>query len=140
MTRPILLDTHVWVWLMLGDKRLGKSNRRMLEEAAPHKRLHVSVISVWEIARLEAKGRLNLEADCEGWARAALAAPGIALAELTPRIAISCTRLPGVFHGDPADRMLIATARESGATLLTADEAILKYSREGHVTAVCAEP
>ena len=136
MTRPVLLDTHVWVWLMLGDNRLGSANRRMLERAAPDGRLRVSVISVWEVAMLEAKGRLTLAADCESWVRAALAAPGIQLAELTPHIAISSTRLPGEFHGDPADRLLIATAREGGAALLTADQAILQYGRAGHVHAV----
>ena len=139
MTRPVLLDTHVWVWLMLGDQRLGAANRRMLEKAIPDARLRVSVISVWEVAMLEAKGRLTLAADCESWVQEALAAPGIRLADITPRIAISSTRLPGAFRGDPADRMLIATARESGASLLTADRAILKYGSEGHVHAVRAE-
>ena len=140
MTRPVLLDTHVWVWLMFGDNRLGSANRRMLEKAVPEGRLRVSVISVWEVAMLEAKGRLTLAADCESWVREALAAPGIRVAELTPRIAVSSTRLPGVFHGDPADRMLVATARESEATLLTADEGILHYADEGYVHAVRAEP
>lgn len=140
MTRPFLLDTHVWVWLMLGDTRLSGANRRMLEKAVPDGRLHVSIISVWEVAMLEAKGRLTLSADCESWVQEALAAPGIHLAELTSHIAISSTRLPGVFHGDPADRILIATARETEATLLTADRAILQYGRGGYVHAVSAEP
>lgn len=140
MTRPVLLDTHVWVWLMLGDSRLGGASRRMLEKAVRDGLLRVSVMSVWEVAILEAKGRLTLAADCESWVREALSAPGIRVADLTPHIAISSTRLPGVFHGDLADRMLIATARESDATLLTADHAILKYGREGHVHAVRAEP
>jgi PIN domain nuclease of toxin-antitoxin system len=140
VTRPVLLDTHVWVWLMLGDNRLGKRSRRMLEQAGPHGRLHVSVISVWEVAMLVAKGRLSLEVDCEDWVRESLAAPELRLVELTPHIAIASTRLPGTFHGDPADRILIATARESGATLFTADQAMIEYSREGHVHAACAEP
>jgi len=133
MTRQVLMDTHVWVWLLLGDNRLGSSSRRMLEKAALDGRLCVSVISVWEVAMLEAKGRLTLTADCESWIREALAAPGIRLVELTPRIAISSTRLPGAFHGDPADRMLVATAREFDATLFTADQAILQYGDEGLV-------
>ena len=140
MTREVLLDTHVWVWLMLGDNRLGNTTLRMLAKAVPDGRLRVSVISVWEVAMLEAKGRLTLAADCESWVREALAAPGIRLAELTPHIAISSTRLPGTFHGDPADRMLVATARESGATLVTADESVLQYGSEGYVHVVRAEP
>ncbi|MBM4143619.1 MAG: type II toxin-antitoxin system VapC family toxin [Lentisphaerae bacterium] len=139
MTRPILLDTHVWVWLMLGDNRLGTANRRMLERAVPDGRIRVSIISAWEVAMLEAKGRLILASDCESWVREALAAPGIHLAELTPHIAVCSTRLPGIFHGDPADRVLIATARESEASLLTADEAILRYGKEGNVHTLRAE-
>ena len=139
MTRPILLDTHVWVWLMLGDNRLGRANRRMLEKAVPDGRLRVSVISVWEVAMLETKGRLTLALDCESWVQEALAAPGVRLAELTPHIAISSTNLPGVFHGDPADRMLVATARETDALFLTADQAILEYAAQGHVHALRAE-
>lgn len=88
---------------------------------------------------LEAKGRLTLAADCEKWVREALAAPGVHLAELSPRIAVASTRLPGVFHGDPADRMLVATARECDATLLTADRMILQYGSEGHVHTVPAD-
>ena len=139
MTPSVLLDTHVWVWLMLGDRRLGTAARRLLEKAVPEGRLRVSVISVWEVAMLESKGRLTLASDCESWVQEALAAPGVQLAELTPHIAISSTRLPGAFHGDPADRMLVATARESGATLLTADQSILEYGRKGHVHTVRAE-
>ena len=137
--RSILLDTHVWVWLMLGDNRLDGAHRRMLEKAVPDGRLCVSIISVWEVAMLEAKGRLSLAADCDSWVREALAAPGVRLAELTPRIAVSSTRLPGVFHGDPADRILVATARETEAILLTADQAILHYAGEGHVQALRAD-
>ncbi len=139
MTRLLLLDTHVWVWLMLGDERLGRRSRRMLEQAVPDGQLRVSVISAWEVAMLETKGRLALGEDCESWVRAALGAPGIRLAELTPRIAVASAKLPGTFHGDPADRILVATARESGATLLTADTAILQYAREGHMQALPAE-
>ncbi len=140
MRSPVLLDTHVWVWLMLGDARLGKASRNLLENAVPDIRLRVSVISVWEIAMLEAKGRLTLAEDCGRWVRAALAAPGVQLAELTPEISIASSRLPGEFHGDPADRILIATARELGASLLTADQAILHYGAKGHVRTVPVKP
>ena len=133
MNRPLLLDTHVWIWLMLGDSRLGKPARKLLEEAVPAGRLLVSIISVWETAMLEVKGRITLAADCDSWIRQALAAPGVRLAELTPAIAVSSTRLPSPFSGDPADRILVATARETGATLVTADRAILDYGRRGHL-------
>ncbi len=135
MTPPFLLDTHVWVWLMLGDSRLGRRSRKLLEEAVPGGRLLVSVISVWEVAMLETNGRLTLAADCDSWVRQALSAPGICLAELTPGIAVASTRLPAPFHGDPADRILVATARETGAIMVTADKAILEYGRQGHLRA-----
>ncbi len=138
MSRPLLLDTHVWVWLMLGDAHLGRRSRKLLEEAVPDGRLRVSIISVWEVAMLEANGRLTLAADCAKWVGEALSAPGVRLAELTPEIAVASTRLPGKFHGDPADRILAATAREIGAALVTADRAILDYGRRGHLRALTA--
>lgn len=139
MSRPVVLDTHVWVWLMFGEDRLGRNARRTIEAAVPDGCLRVSVISAWEVAMLEQKGRLNLGDDCETWVRNALAAPGTRLAEVTPHIAVCSTRLPGAFHGDPADRMLVATARECDAVFLTADREVLRYAAEGHVRAVSAE-
>ncbi len=136
--QTLVLDTHVWVWLMLGDPRLGAPARKLLEGAVPDGRLLVSIISVWEVAMLEANGRLRLASDCANWVGEALSAPGVRLAELTPGIAVAGTRLPGKFHGDPADRILVATARETGASLVTADRAILDYGRRGHLRVVTA--
>ena len=82
---------------------------------------------------LEAKGRLRLSLSVEEWMRRALGAPGIQPAPLTPEVAIASTRLPGEPHGDPADRLLIATARETGATLATCDRNILRYGKSGHL-------
>ncbi len=87
---------------------------------------------------LQAEGRLTLTVDCESWIREAFSAPGIRLADLTPGVAIASTRLPGAFQGDPADRVLIATARESGAVLLTADRTILDYGQAGHIQVATA--
>jgi PIN domain nuclease of toxin-antitoxin system len=89
-----------------------------------------------ESATLEAKERVLLSTGLYEWVRAALGGPGIELVELSPEIAINSTRLPKGMHGDPADRILVATARHRSATLVTADKAILKYSRSGHVRAV----
>jgi PIN domain nuclease of toxin-antitoxin system len=131
---PCLLDTHVWVWLVNGSVRLGRSKALAFIRAAARTRaVGVSIISIWEIALLEAKGRLSLGLECSQWVHEALSAPGVGLLELTPREAIASTRLPGNVHGDPADRMLVATARERGLTLVTADEQLLRYGAEGHV-------
>jgi PIN domain nuclease of toxin-antitoxin system len=135
----LLLDTHVLVWLLAGNPRLGKEARRLIREAAQADLLHLSAISPWEIAVLVQKGRLLLEQDVGEWIAAALALPGIRLEPLSPAIAVASTRLPGNLHADPADRIIAATARRLGATLITADGLLLQYGAAGHLKAVSAE-
>ena len=131
-----LLDTHVWVWMLEGDlRRIGPRTRASLSEAAFGGRLRVSPNSAWEIGVLVRKERIGFSVPCAQWVQRAVNAPGISLAPLTPAVAVDSSILPGEFHGDPADRMLIATARTNQATLLTMDAAILDYSRRGHVRA-----
>lgn len=100
----------------------------------------VSAISVWEVAMLEAKGRISLSRPVEDWVRSALRAPGTRLLPLTPEIAIESTRLPGSAHGDPADRILIASARVLGGRLATRDRTILDYAGGGHIAVVDVTP
>ena len=130
---PLLLDTHALVWLAVGDARLSAAARKRIESAAQHQQLWVSAITPWEIGMLVAKGRLVLDRDVMDWVAAALALPGIRLAPLDPAVAVASTRLPGELHGDPADRLIVATARRLGATLVTADAALLSYGRRRHV-------
>jgi PIN domain nuclease of toxin-antitoxin system len=132
--RALLLDTHVWLWLMIGEGDMKPSAVRAMEEGASRGLLRVSAISVWEVAMLEAKGRIRLSKDCLSWVNEALRAPGVALATLTPEVAVESSRLPGTFHGDPADRILVATARREGAILLTRDERILAYGKAKHLS------
>jgi len=87
---------------------------------------------------LELKGRLELKVPCGEWIRQALATPGLGLVPLTPEIAIESSRLPGHFHGDPADRLLIATARVGRFAFLTKDDRLLEYSRLGFVRTISA--
>ena len=130
----VLLDTHVWVWLLNRDAALVSSAALdAIQAAAARGAARVSVISAWEVATLEAKGRLRFTVSCEEWVQRGLAAPGISVAPLTPDIALASTRLPDGFHGDPADRILVATARQLGATLVTADGRIQEYGAGGHV-------
>jgi prevent-host-death family protein len=96
-------------------------------------RLLVSAISVWELGMLEAKGRIRLKPSCEEWVKEALATPGLALAPITPEIALESSRLPGPFHGDPADRIIAATARRMGAQLMTRDQKLIQYARKCHL-------
>ena len=135
----VLLDTHVWIWLLSGDEQLRSSKcLAAIEQARRVSGVKVSAISVWEVAMLEARGRISFPIDCLDWVRKALAAPGISLAPIMPEIAVASSRLPGEFHGDPADRIIVATARNFGATLVTRDERILSYGRHKHVRTIRA--
>jgi PIN domain nuclease of toxin-antitoxin system len=131
---PLLLDTHIWFWLAEGTPgKLSPTCLKKIRAASGSGELLISVISVWEVANLDAKKRVLLSLDCHEWVRQALRGPVIELVDLSPEIAIDSTRLPEGFHADPADRILIATARNRNAILVTADRAILEYSRSKHV-------
>jgi PIN domain nuclease of toxin-antitoxin system len=112
--------------------RLGARTAEALNRAGWENRIAVSAITPWEIGLLVSKGRLQLGADVMEWIREALAKPGVQLAPLEPEIAVASTRLPFEMHADPADRILVATARHLGATLVTADGALLEFARQGH--------
>jgi PIN domain nuclease of toxin-antitoxin system len=129
--RRLLLDTHVLIWLTDGDKQLGVRARAALRHAYSEDVALISAATPWEIALLVSKGRLKLGRDVLDWVQRALAVPGVQLAPLEPEIAVDSTRLPWEAHGDPADRILVATARHWGATLVTADRALLNFARQG---------
>ncbi len=130
----LLLDTHCWLWAQLGlAKQLLRRAVTAIRRAESSGRLRVSVISVWELGMLEQRCRISLPMDIRTWVRTALAQPGISLAQLTPEIAIESSHLPGGFDGDPADRILAATARVIGATLLTKDRRLIEYSRRHYL-------
>jgi PIN domain nuclease of toxin-antitoxin system len=134
-SRPIVLDTHAWIWLMNGDEPLRSSPALThIERAASTANVRVSTISIWEVGILEAKSRIKLPISCEEWVDQALDAPGIALASISPAIALASSRLPGHFHGDPADRILVATARSLQADLLTRDRQIIAYGQADYVS------
>jgi len=131
----LVLDTHVWIWMMEGLKSdLSSATVEAIEEAGGRSELALAAISVWELSMLEARGRLTLSRSIDEWVRAALTAPGLRLADLTPEIAVESTRLPGIPPGDPADRMIIATTRVLGGTLITCDDQILTYGASGHLS------
>jgi len=122
----ILLDTHVWVWWVHGDERLT-ANQLEIIQANETDTIGVSAISCWEIAKFVERGRLELPVPLEEWFEQALGYPGIRILELTPEIAVESTRLPGEFHRDPADQIIVATARILKCSLVTSDERILDY-------------
>ena len=122
----ILLDTHVWVWWVNESPMLTDAMRRTIEEHQGEG-LGVSIISCWEVAKLVELGRLRLTMPVEHWLEQALAYQGVELIDLAPRIVVESTQLPGEFHRDPADQMIVATARVYDAPLLTADSKIRAY-------------
>lgn len=134
----MIVDTHVLVWLLEGDPRLGHKARQALDRAVQQEAIQVSAITPWEIAMLVNKGRLALGRDVGQWIDEAMSQPGIALVPLEPAIAVDSVRLPGALHADPADRFIVATARSRGVPLMTADRALLAYGAGGHVAVLDA--
>jgi PIN domain nuclease of toxin-antitoxin system len=134
----LLLDTHALVWSVEERPRLGSRAKRAINIAARLNQVAVSAISPWEVALLVSKVRLNLSTDVMVWVRDALSKPGVNLIPLEPEIAVASTRLPFETHADPADRILVATARHLGATLVTADKALLNLAKNGHFRAMDA--
>ena len=128
----LLLDTHVLIWVFENNSKLGPRARQAINRAAREQRVAISAISPWELAMLVSKGRLKLNLEVSEWLREALGKPGIRLIPLEPEIAVASTRLPWEMHADPADRILVATARHLGAALVTADAALLGYAKQGH--------
>lgn len=123
----LLLDTHAWVWSVTGSGRLSSRGKAAVRKASTEGGLLLSAISVWEVAKLVEKGRLRFDRAVESWIEKALEMPGLTLVPLTPAIACRACALPPPFHDDPADQIIVATARMEGATLLTADDRIRRY-------------
>lgn len=122
----ILLDSHTWIWHVQGDKRLPLNHAGHIQQNESAG-LGVSVISLWEIAKAVESGGLTLPVGVEEWLDKALMYPGVTILPLTPRIVVESTQLPGRFHKDPADQIIVATARVYDCPLLTSDKKILNY-------------
>ena len=122
----ILIDTHVLVWLDQGAAALGSAARGQADEALRHGALAVSVISYWELATLGLKGRLGVRRPLGPWRRS-LIEQGLVELPLDGEIALAAGAIKDL-HGDPADRMIVATALHHGASLMTADRRLLCWS------------
>ncbi|MBI3246440.1 MAG: type II toxin-antitoxin system VapC family toxin [Deltaproteobacteria bacterium] len=122
----IVLDTHIWVWWVHGDSQLPITYHTVLQEQESQG-LGVSIISCWEVAKLVEYRRLTLPCATAEWLVQALSYPGIRLLDLTPHIIVDSTQLPGSFHRDPADQLIVATARVLNVPVMTTDGKILDY-------------
>ncbi len=129
----LVLDTHIWIWLASGDGELLASALKIIEQSAKSASLLIPAISVWEVAMLESRGKISLDKPVRQWIQDALTGPGLTLAPLTPEISVDSCALPGGFHKDPADQIIVATARVERATLVTRDSRILAYGKRGYV-------
>ncbi len=130
----LLLDTHVWIWLAEGNPILTPATRKAIDRAKDREHLLISPISVWEMSKLVEKQRILLEMDLSDWLKQWIETPGILVAEFSCQAAILSNRLPNLSHGDPEDRILIATAYEENAVLVTADDRILSYGKEPFIS------
>lgn len=126
----ILLDTHAWIWWVDESPALPMAARRSIDNADV---IGIPAICCWELAMLVSKQRLRLNMDVDAWMDVALTRPKVQLVPLTPAIAVLSTRLPGEFHGDPADRLIVASSLSLKFPLVTRDEKITDW---GFVT-VC---
>ena len=117
----VLLDTHVWVWWLTSDPRLPVSERRGLDEEAAGEQIRLSAVSMWEAQMLHAKGRLVLPLPFGEWLRRAADPRVLTLAPMDVGVVLALDLLPSSFHGDPADRLIVATAHANRWPLATHD-------------------
>ena len=128
----LLLDTHVWWWSLTEPEYLSNTAVGMIRRAKPDQRA-IASISIWELAMMAAKKRIELKVSISKWLSWAIDNTAIRVVELSPEVAVDACRLPGDFHKDPADRIIVATARIHNFSLLTKDRKIRDYP---HVKAV----
>ncbi len=132
MTAPhlLLLDTHIWVWVVESDaKRMSKKAIELVNRAAEAGEVLVSDISFWEVANKASREKLSLSIEPVLWLQRAAEGPGARYIPVERAALIQSTQLIGTPPRDPADRILIATAQMNAATLVTADKQILAYAR-----------
>ena len=133
---PLLLDTHVAIWLTEGLPIASGATEAISAAHRTGGTIFISAISAWEVGLLVARGRIGLSSKPQRWFQKVLSIPGVKLAELTPDVLIESSFLPGDPPRDPADRIIIATARDMGATLITRDGLLLKYGQAGQVSTI----
>jgi len=122
-----LVDTHIWIWWYMNPSKISKNIKLLIGNKDNYDELLLSAISPWEFSKLLEKGKLGISCDPEKWLNRAFDLPKFRLAPISPIVAYRSTVLPQPFHNDPADQIIVATAREENATILTKDARILSY-------------
>jgi PIN domain nuclease of toxin-antitoxin system len=123
----IVLDTHVWLWWLSNPEKLSPAAAERIEKETQASGIRISSISVWEIAMLVAKGRLELVVDITEWFAVTESLSFVKFIPVNNSVAVQAVRLPGHFHDDPADRIIVATAMVSSASIISADNKIRGY-------------
>lgn len=131
----ILLDTQIVVWLSAGEDKISDRALRSIEEDQDRR---ISAMVSWELAMLTDKGRIALDKPLDAWMTDAMKIYGLAEVAVTGAIGRDAGGLPTGIHGDPCDRIMIATARSLGCPLVTSDHAILRYAKDGYVQVIDA--
>ena len=122
-----LLNTHTWIWWNMNSKRLSAKVKRLISDPTRYEELLLSAISPWEFCKLLDKKSLTIACDSEEWMNEALDMPKLRLVPLSPTLSFKANNLPQPLHLAPADQIIVATAREENATILTTDQLILGY-------------
>ncbi|NOR63651.1 MAG: PIN domain-containing protein [Rhodobacteraceae bacterium] len=136
MTAPLLLDTCAVIWISSGQPVQQAARDAMRDALANRAPVYLSPITAWELGLLMSRGRLPASINERAMLARLTALPGVAYANMSPNILIDSSYLPGPIHKDPADRIIIATARAEGLTIITRDQKILDYAKQGHVNAL----
>ncbi len=124
----IVLDTHVLIWWVSHPNKLSSKAQEVIKKEVNKGLIVISSITIWEVYLLVKKGRLKLSLDTNSWLEMIEKLPFVQFIPINNQIAAKSVNLPGKFHDDPADRIIVATAREKGGILVTSDERIRKYS------------
>ena len=130
--QSLILDTHILVWYAEGIK-LSKQQADLIDKTRIEKKLFISAITVWEISMLSSKGRLVLASPIKEWVNSLLTVSGIKLVDLSSDILIESSLLPNYEYKDPADRMIISSARITNSHLMTFDQKIINYANLGYL-------
>ena len=122
-----MLDTHTWIWWHMNPQKLSQKVKKIIKNTNSYDEILLSAISPWEFSKLLEKKKIGISCDPEDWINSALDMPKFRLVPLSPVLAYRSTALPQPFHSDPVDQIIVATAREENATILTKDERIRTY-------------
>lgn len=133
MSNILVLDTHTLLWSLLAPKQLSKEIKQKITLAQETNNLIICSISLWEIAMLSSKKRINIYEPINDFLKSITDIHGLKIQDISPEVAAESVLLMDDFHGDPADRIIVATTRMNGAILLTRDKKILDWAKFGHI-------